>query len=310
MKKLIYGGLFLATVGIGLIGCKKESLPISEINISEISSDGKLLIFNSVEGFERNVDEQNVESREHLLSKISSQNYKNYFSVDHPELKNGESSQEMDDFFGQLLNEDGAIQIGNHIFKIDLGTDQVFVIKSENKESDYDDLINGNTNNKNVAVYSVDQEVLYLVNGEAEEKCGGIGGFDNYSNVVNLDDVGNIKFDANCRLFRAGVYFRVTGRVEYTQAYSGQVKIALEIQGPQAWMRRRPCGSGTITTQHSGERVSGYFYRYLFEAYSKTRNLNGIYMFVRARAEITPPGQPTVTKYTNWNAGRNVNSPY
>ena len=95
----------------------------------------------------------------------------------------------------------------------------------------------------------------------------------------------------------------------YTQAYSGQVKIALEIQGPQAWMRRRPCGSGTITTHHSGERVSGYFYRYLFEAYSKSRNLNGIYMFVRARAEITPPGQPTVIKYTNW-TGRNVNTPY
>lgn len=309
MKKLIYGALFLALVGIGIVGCNKENIAISEINKNEVSIDGKLLVFNSVEDFERLVDEQNLESREHLLSELSTENYKNYFNIDHPELNNGESSQEMDNFLGQLLNEDGAIQIGRHIFKIDLGTEKVFVIKSENKELDYDDLINGNTNNTNVAAYSVDQEVLYLVNGEAEEKCGGIGGFDNYSNTVNLDDDGNIKFNSRCRLFRAGVYFRVYGSVEYTQAYSGQVNIALEIQGPQAWMKRKPCGSGTITTHHSGERVSGYFYRYLFEAYSKTRNLNGIYMFVRARAEIAPPGQPTVTKYTNW-TGRNVNSPY
>ncbi len=126
---------------------------------------------------------------------------------------------------------------------------------------------------------------------------------------VNLDDDGQIKFNANCKYFQGGIYFRVTGRVEYTEAFSGTAKIALEIQGPEAWMRRRPCSSGTITTHHSGERVSGFFYRYLFEAYSKTRAVNGIYMFVRARAEITPPGQPTVIKYTNW-TGRNVNSPY
>src|SRR5690554_7283133 len=210
MKKLIYGGLFLAIVGIGLIGCKKESLPISEIKNSEITSDGKLLIFKSVEGFEKTVNEQNVESLEQLLSKISSQNYKNYFSVDHPELKNGESNQEMDDFFGQLLNEDGAIQIGSHLFKIDLGTDQVFVIKSENKESDYDDLINGNTNNNNVAVYSVDQDVLYLVNGEPEEKCGGIGGGEYVSDVVDFGN--NIRCQAMVKHFRAGVYHRTTAR--------------------------------------------------------------------------------------------------
>src|SRR5690554_5520349 len=207
MKKLIYGGLFLAIVGIGLIGCKKESLPISEIKNSEITSDGKLLIFKSVEGFEKTVNEQN---------------------------------QEMDDFFGQLLNEDGAIQIGSHLFKIDLGTDQVFVIKSENKESDYDDLINGNTNNNNVAVYSVDQDVLYLVNGEPEEKCGGIGGGEYVSDVVDFGN--NIRCQAMVKHFRAGVYHRTTAR--FVPLTSGVLSTDLEIKGPQAWRKRRPCNSG------------------------------------------------------------------
>lgn len=312
MKRLFYGGLFITLISLFLTNCEKDSINktnhANSTNEFGVTTDGRILIFKSVEDYENAVDSENKEQRSSLLKIINDLKFKNYFDGGLSNDKNV-SSQKMDDFFGQLLNEDGAIHIGNHIFKIDLSTDQVFVIDSKQEQSDYEDLINGNIDNKNVSVYSVDQEVLYLVNGGVEEKCGGIGGFDNSSNIVNLDNDGKIKFMANCRLFRAGIWFRVTGSVEYTQAYSGTAKISLEIQAPQAWMKRKPCGSGHITTHHSGVRKSGYTYRYLFEAYSKTRNLNGIYMFVRATAEITPPGQTTIVKHTNW-TGRNVNSPY
>lgn len=310
MKKLIYGSLFLAAVGIGLIGCKKENLPISAMTNSDISSDGKMLIFESVESFEKSVEDLTEEKRIKVLSEISKQNFKSYLSIQHSISKtDSDSIQEMDDFLGQLLNEDGIIQIGNFIYKVNLQSNKVFVLPVSNS-SEYQDLVDENKSNKNIRQFSTSDDVIYLAeNGEAGEKCGGIGSFDNSSPVVNLDNDGQIKFDANCKYFQGGIYFRVTGRVEYTPAFSGTAKIALEIQSPQAWMRRRPCGDGTVTIHHAGERVSGFYYRYLFEAYSKTRAINGIYMFVRARAEITPPGQSTIIKYTNW-TGRNVNSPY
>ena len=311
MKKLIYGSLFLALVGMGMVGCKKENVQQNEnrstSNEFGVSTDGKMLIFNTLEDYEKAVDGENENKREFLFQTIKKLKFENYFSK--ASSNSISSEDEMDDFLGQLLNPDGAIQIENHIYKIDLANEKVYVVDVHNKETDYEDLVIGNTSNKKISEYSTDDDVLYAVKNGIIEKCGGIGSFDNSSNVVSLDNSGQIKFDSNCKYFQGGIYFRVTGRVEYTEAFSGTAFIALEIQSPEAWMKRKPCGSGTITTHHAGERVSGYHYRHLFEAYSKTRAINGIYMFVRARAEITPPGQPKIIKYTTW-TGKNVNSPY
>lgn len=56
--------------------------------------------------------------------------FENYFSSKNNEFvaKSGESN-EMDDFLGQLLNKDGAIVIGEHLFKIDLTNEKVYTVK-------------------------------------------------------------------------------------------------------------------------------------------------------------------------------------
>jgi hypothetical protein len=188
MKKLIYGTLFLALVGIGVVGCKKENkLPLVESNQSEISANGKMLIFESVESYEKSVEYTTAEKRERLLSDISKLNFKNYFSVDHLNSKSGNDSiQEMDDFLGQILNDAGIVQIGNYIYKVNLQSEKVFVLPVSNS-AEYEDLVNENKSNKNIRQFTTGDDVIYLAeSGEPGEKCGGIGNFDNFSPVCKL----------------------------------------------------------------------------------------------------------------------------
>ena len=70
MKKLIYGTLFLALVGIGFVGCKKENkLPLSETNKNEITTNGKMLIFETVESFEKSEEPTLEEAK--IIAKLT-----------------------------------------------------------------------------------------------------------------------------------------------------------------------------------------------------------------------------------------------
>lgn len=301
MKKMIYGTLFLAAVGIGIVGCKKENkLPLVESNQSEISSNGKMLIFESVDSYEKAVEYTTAEKRERLLSDISKLNFKNYFSVEHLNSKSGNNSlQEMDDFLGQLLNEEGCIQIGNYIYKVNLQSEKVFVLPISNS-AEYQDLVHENKSNKNIRQFSTSDDVIYLAeSGDSGEKCGGIDGGEYVSDVVDFGN--NIRCQAMVKHFRAGVYYRTTAR--FVPLTSGVLSSELEVKGPEAWRKRRPCDSGTTGTSPAGVKVSGTTQQ-LWEFYSGTRNLNGLYLFARIKCTFNG-----VVKYSTW-CGRNVNSPY
>jgi hypothetical protein len=76
MKKLVYGTLFLALVGISIQSCKKdlsrpnqEELKFdSELNIA---SDGRMLVFKTVEDYEKVVDNPSETIRETFLNRVS-----------------------------------------------------------------------------------------------------------------------------------------------------------------------------------------------------------------------------------------------
>src|SRR5690554_7324722 len=68
--------------------------------------------------------------------------------------------------------------------------------------------------------------------------------------------------------FRAGVYHRTTAR--FVPLTSGVLSTDLEIKGPQAWRKRRPCNSGTIGTSSAGVKASGTTQQ-LWQFYSGTR---------------------------------------
>jgi hypothetical protein len=330
MKKLMYGALFLAAVGIGVVGCKKNEILQPNTTQTNISTDGKMLVFEDVESYEKAISDLTEEKKASLLKQVGALKFKNYFSVPHSKTE-GDSIQEMDDFFGQLLNEDGAIQIGNHIYKVDLNSDQVYVLSVDDKDGNYNDLIQGNTGNKSVTAYSTGQDVLYLVNGEEEQKCGGIGGgeYPCYSNDKDAPIVYNVpnsnkvfRLNAKVTFFRAGIYFDLyssykmlefsssnaetpSNEIIYFQDYNMNVEIFCK--GPQGWYQQRPCGSGDI-----GTRVSGLYYTRTENTTKKVsfyygaRNLNGYHFFVQSRVRFN---NGTVTQASLY-GGRNINSPY
>lgn len=103
MKKLIYGGLFLALIGIGLVGCKKELIPQNPLQNSsnefKVSTDGKMLIFETIEDFERAIKGESDSEHTRLLEIVKTMKIDNYFSDVQPKSWE-EDMNEMDEFFG------------------------------------------------------------------------------------------------------------------------------------------------------------------------------------------------------------------
>jgi hypothetical protein len=67
-----------------------------------------------------------------------------------------------DELFGTILNSDDAVEIGDHIYKIDMPKEQVFVLPSIHADQ-YPDLLGEKTSNPNVEVFGTHEEVLDLV---------------------------------------------------------------------------------------------------------------------------------------------------
>jgi hypothetical protein len=76
MKKLIYGSIFLALVGIGIVCCKKSIINPSSQNLitsSEfnISSDGKMLIFKTTDDYKKVVNDPTEEIKSKFLKEVA-----------------------------------------------------------------------------------------------------------------------------------------------------------------------------------------------------------------------------------------------
>lgn len=325
MRKLIQGGLFLASIMIGMTACEKENSPIPVPTKSEVSTDGKMLIFESTEHFEEAVSDLSEGEETAFLDKISHLGYDNYFSVSHDAKA---TTPEMDPFLGQVLNKDGVVQIGDHLFRIDLERDEVFVLPIERKAtSDYADLLKGNTLNENISAYSTGDDVLHLVKNPSEEKCGGISGgtypcytYAYQGQIIYTFADGSVwRLNPGVKFFRAGIYYRLSSLYEvwyYPSAsarsggrmknLAGLVTIEMFCRYPQGWYRKRPCRSSSIGTQPGGFYYSSTQASYQRTFYSGTRNLNGYYFYVQGRGRDFLGNITQATPY----GGRNINSPY
>ncbi len=315
MKKyltFVRTSVLVSLFSVLLSGCFKDECDVVEKELWGVRAENNMLTFESLESYEYLVAKVSTETREQLLNQIDLLDFKNYFSVPVRITENlNEEIQEMDEVLGRLLNSDGAIQIENHIYKVDLRKELVFVIDAINRERDYSDLVAGNTDNPNVTFYPIDADVLYLVNGEKEYRCGGIGSIPD-ADGIKTATLNGIQFGIRARHFRAGIFFRTSALAQYPQNLSGIHYLSIEANTPRIWLRKRPCGSNDIITIPAGKLVEGgQFHTQGFEAYSGTRNLNGMYFFVRAKLTLAhSSGAPSTTSaVTDW-AGRNVNSPH
>jgi len=279
--------------------------------------------FSSIDSYKKFLDNQNPQS-EDALRMIKNSGFKDYFSKNNnlsdkiTEKSDTNNVYEMDDFLGQILNEDGIIQIGEHLYKIELFTETVKVLLYNDDKDNYQQAVKKfNDNDDSVQLFSVGDDVLEIMSGNGGEKCGGIGGgeYPAYSNpdfalLVAYDYGVYHKINTGVKMFRAGIYFKLSAKYEkypMSSSYNGLHTVVVEVKGPQGgWYKKRPCGSNDIGTLGANTLIIGtssYSAQYTF--YSGSRNLNGFYFFVRARCT-------NCNINNDWTVygGRNINSPY
>lgn len=335
MKKLIFGSLFLALVGIGVFSCEKENLNGSKKpNASSIEKDGNryysengILVFNTVEDYEVSVSDLTEEQESNFVNTINGLNYTSYTE----ELANqGSSATDLivDNVLSAILNKDRVVQIANYLYKVNMQTEKVFVLP-KTKIAEYADLVNENKSNKNIRQFSTGDDVIDLAeSGDPGEKCGGIGG-GNYpcytaTNqgliVTTLSDGTVWRLNPGVEFYRAGVYFRLSSLYEIwafssATATSGGQKVTnlnglftvrMYCKGPEGWYKKRPCNSGSTGTQTYGLYYSSTNSKYQKTFYSGIRNLNGYHFFVQAEVRYPDGSLSPATPY----GGRNINSPY
>ncbi len=312
---MFYGGIFSVFLTRALTACKKEIIATHDEAQKEtmlverlgLTTDGKLLKFATLEAYEKAVDHEQAELQEEMLTSIKKASFPNYFSNSTVIEKNANAKegQEMDDFLGQLLNKDGAVQIGEHIYKVDLQKEKVFVIEAKNSTSDYSDLINGRTSNKNVKEFSTDDDVLYIVRDGVSEKCGGIGYHSaaEYPEGYATDNYEYYLFSMDN--FRGGIYFSFRMTFELLPnpnmwgAPTTTVSFRKEIVPHDIHIQFRPCNSVSNYYFSKGvytiPKVASHSSKWV--AASSSRNLNKI--SARARGILSYNGVDYYTKFVS-----------
>jgi hypothetical protein len=196
MKKVIYGGVFLALISVSVIGCKKstvkpkeESIESQQLKTSLYRTDDKMLIFNTVPDFDAIIER----AGEDLYSELKALEFMSY-----AETLSSEQENVLDDeFLSWVLNKDLAVQIGNYIYKIDKPNSTVYAL-SVSQASSYADLIAKNTSNKYVLTFSTEDNVFELL-GEVESTEKGSNScrnsnqqVDNWFEYADFVDVDNV----------------------------------------------------------------------------------------------------------------------
>ncbi len=313
MKKLIYGCLFLALVGIGIVGCEKKNIQKQTLQVESsdsdfnISSDGRMLIFKTTEDYKKVVNNPTDEIKKKFLSNVSKMNHSTFL-----EKVIKEKTEDLidDDFFESIINEDAVVQIGEYLYKINPITEKVFVLPAS-KITEYDDLVNENKENINIRQFSTSDYVIDLAeSGDAGEKglfCGesGCGYQKQETDKVTIPGFGGqYKFEGYSRYLRLGVYFCLKA-----DASSNSSNIRIYIQYENSWDKVK-CGSTHGATNHLWyQNNSTYSTDQDYRKYQGIQPLNGLHLKARVRCEVSTGGGNYETYFTSW-AEIEANSPY
>ncbi|MEO0776444.1 MAG: hypothetical protein AAF146_07760 [Bacteroidota bacterium] len=296
----------------------------SEVSTSGLSVQNGVLVFESIPYYQSIVDlgdDMTEESpdgdpqqiiadgiaEEVIEEYVKTINFDSYGSI------HGTASEFQDPFIDAILNEDRIVQIGDWLIKIDYLQETVWTIDANTTDA-YESLLNESGNG--LVTHGIGDDVLYQleVGNLAEDRgCGGIGGLNQHSQkyLVNPD----ILMFSGIIFRRYGIYFRMVTEARFTTPVNNlnNMYFTMQIKGPEAWRRRRPCRrSKHIGTHPAGDKQTitnkNQVIRWVF--YSSSRNLNGYHLFVRARGAIFDYQSPGLQwAFTNWR-GRNINSPY
>lgn len=237
MRKLFYCGLFLSIVGISVVSCKKDIIKSPTNNSSnatskneksmggnsqfdsefQLGNEGRFLVFSSENGYIHAVDNPSDVVRQNLLERMSSLNHYSWKEYVKNNSTPGLDTVIKDDYFASILSLDKTIQIGQHIFKINPETEQVFALHVKDKK-DYNDLKNNVISNPKIRVFSFNENVLdaiKIIGGDPTPP--GIFCSDTYAPVRNefisatipLNYGNVIIIDMRAKYFAAGIYFNL-----------------------------------------------------------------------------------------------------
>ncbi len=309
MKKVIYESLFIAILGIYLVNCKKQNTNVVKENVEleadfNIRSDGRMLIFNSTNDYEKVVNNPNENIKTSFLNTVLKMEHITY-SEQKAIQKIGNDKQIDDEYLGQILNKDLIVQIGNYLYRVNKSSESVYVLPLENI-ADYQDLVTENTRNSNIRKFSTDDNVIELAeNSNANQKMlfcneSGIGGKESISNVVTIGS-SNYQFWCYNDFNKFGIYFSLSVWVR-SSAPNGTYRFYIQVEN--LWYHVR-CGNtvGAYSFPWFSESpTTKNIHKY--QSYSGSKNLNGVHVKSRGRCEIEgiPQGGNTYTTiFTDWN---------
>jgi len=171
MKKVIFGGLILASIGIGFVSCEKDSIKPESYQQKEaiqqenIYSNGKLLVFKTYKDYESVVQMPTSEVEEDFLRKVRAMDHTTYSEF--RKLSKSDVDLVEDEFLAQILNDDLAVQIGSWIYRVNKLSEKVYALAVKNA-SDYSDLIAENVLNSNVLEFTTEENVIELLESDIE----------------------------------------------------------------------------------------------------------------------------------------------
>jgi len=333
-KQLIFGDLFTALTVLAMLGCNKECYQDPNFvrdDSGKYPINYRVVRFNTIEAYEKFIEQTDEARRERFFDSMNVNGFKNYFSnpihlEEFATTDDGQLTDDllMDDFLGQLLNEHGIINIGKHLYRVDMPNEKVYVLPFA-KDDNYSEVaakLTATRVEKDVMVFSTSDDVLdeirdLDVSPEARKKrkCDGAKDVNAWSKTYAYKN-SSVQFQA--RYLKAGIYFVARIRGKQFGVWDN-VNLAFEIKpdGNNNWkamrLRRKPCNKVHATVHHASVRyMSGSWKTYAsglrekeWVAYSGVRALNGYRFFIRGY--VNGVVIPAHNDQQGW-IGREVNS--
>lgn len=322
MKKLIYGAMVLALAGITLYGCKKSSTAeLAPVNTKAGSSknnartgryysDGKMLIFSDRAAYDLVVTNPADGDKDAFINAVSQMPHTSYSKY---LADNRKEDDQMDDYLAVILNQDLVVQIGSNLYRVNTRAKSVFVLPAA-YIAEYKDLVTENLANTHIKVFSINDDVLDIMEDGAEPQkalfCNesGIGGKESISNQVSIGNTG-FQFWCYNDFNKFGIYYSLAVWVR-SSAPNGAYRFYIQVEN--LWYHVK-CGNtvGPYSFPwYSESPATKRIHKY--QSYSGSKNLNGVHVKSRGRCEIPNApqgGNPYTTLFTDWNRIQQ-NNPY
>jgi hypothetical protein len=281
--------------GFGNINSQALKTQVFIDTIRGLEKVGSILRFETTDDYVEFIEDTSQVKWDKLADFSSEKGFVNYFQQS-PVITNSDSSL-MDEDFGQLLNVDGVLIIGDKAIKIDKPNESVYITSMQNLNLNYQDLIIGDTLNKSIIQFSTSDDVIdYLYLGFIE-KCGGSEDIDATSNkLYRFEDDTTDYVDYYARYNKLGIYYSVKIRAIHhiqlsaLQNYSN-VKFKLKLDdlndSHSMRFRPRPCSGSNNVYHHGGTRSFQKVYPFngnmvlKFVAYERVRSLNGYRLWMK-----------------------------